>query len=79
MPQIKAATPDRLVQRLTYQKHPDVEYMIAFLLTYRSFMSPIELLEKLILRYCLTPPSNLKDDDQIKNFIEKVQTPVKLR
>lgn len=91
IPQIKAATPDKLIERLTYQKYPgkfhgnfaefspDVEYMNAFLLTYRSFMNPLELIEKLLLRYCITPPESLKEEEQIKNFSEKIQMPVRLR
>ena len=40
-----------------------------FLMTYRNFISPIELFEKLVLKYCLSPPidSNESDFDFFKN------------
>ena len=48
---IKAATLDRLIERLTSDKKTDVAYSEDFLLTYRSFIEPLPLLEKLIERF----------------------------
>lgn len=54
-PTPRAGTIPRLVERLTWAKHPDFAYQAAFLLTYRSFLAPLELLQCLVLRYCATP------------------------
>lgn len=35
--QVKCGTLSRLVERLTYENFPDMEYVQAFMLTYRSF------------------------------------------
>ncbi|KAL6053909.1 hypothetical protein QOT17_017682, partial [Balamuthia mandrillaris] len=51
IPKIRAATPDRLVEWLTSVKYFDTKFREAFLLTYRSFMTPRDLLEKLYERY----------------------------
>jgi hypothetical protein len=37
----------------------ETDYAIAFLLTYRSFTTPMELLEKLIARYNIEPKESL--------------------
>ena len=71
---IKSATPDKLVERLTYEKYPDTNFQKNFLLTYRSIMTPYQLFEKLILRYCLTPPHN-----NSVNIKQSHQIPVRLR
>jgi son of sevenless-like protein len=55
--EIKCATLDKLIERVTYHTTYDNSYLYAFLLTYRSFTTPHGLLEKLIQRYNLPPPS----------------------
>jgi len=55
-PDIKCATLDKLIERVTYHSTYDNSYLYAFLLTYRSFTTPQELLEKLIQRYNIPPP-----------------------
>ena len=77
-PQIKAATIEKLVERLTYEKFPDTEYVQAFMLTYRSFTTPLDLLELIIQRYCITPPEGLTPED-LKEFKSKKQIPIRLR
>eukprot|EP00007_Cunea_sp_BSH-02190019_P009143 CAMPEP_0174245230 /NCGR_PEP_ID=MMETSP0417-20130205/38007_1 /TAXON_ID=242541 /ORGANISM="Mayorella sp, Strain BSH-02190019" /LENGTH=981 /DNA_ID=CAMNT_0015324989 /DNA_START=75 /DNA_END=3020 /DNA_ORIENTATION=- len=77
-PIIVAALPNRLVERLVFHKYPDVEFQKALLLTYRTFMSPPELMQKLILRYCLTPPPSLPVEE-LMNVRQVVQLPVQLR
>jgi len=74
-PQIKGGTVEKLVERLTYEKYPDPEYLQAFLLTYRSFTTATEVLEMLIKRYSLEPPN--KED--VERFNENTLKPIRLR
>eukprot|EP00002_Diphylleia_rotans_P020729 TRINITY_DN4023_c0_g1_i4.p1 TRINITY_DN4023_c0_g1~~TRINITY_DN4023_c0_g1_i4.p1 ORF type:complete len:1259 (+),score=339.80 TRINITY_DN4023_c0_g1_i4:62-3838(+) len=48
---VKAATLNRLVEKLTPTDNQDLIFMRAFLMTYRSFTTPHELLDKLFERY----------------------------
>lgn len=51
--------------------------MKTFLMTYRSWLKPSELMEKLILRYCVTPPYTYSLDlSLLKN---QKQMPIRLR
>eukprot|EP01099_Mayorella_cantabrigiensis_P002786 TRINITY_DN2238_c0_g1_i1.p1 TRINITY_DN2238_c0_g1~~TRINITY_DN2238_c0_g1_i1.p1 ORF type:complete len:767 (-),score=215.63 TRINITY_DN2238_c0_g1_i1:41-2341(-) len=77
-PQIKAGTVNKLVERLTFQKYPDMAFQKAFLLTYRSFMTPMDLMEKLILRFCISPAGD-PTHTELEFFRKTVQTPVQLR
>ena len=52
---IKAATVNKLIERISYDGDIDTNLVKQFLLTYRSFLKPSELLEKLILRYIFPP------------------------
>jgi len=54
----------------------DPLFQKAFLLTYRSFMTPQQLLERLVLRYCITPPPA---ELQLQLVKKKFQVPVQLR
>eukprot|EP00743_Colponemidia_sp_Colp-15_P009148 GILK01009982.1.p1 GENE.GILK01009982.1~~GILK01009982.1.p1 ORF type:complete len:898 (+),score=183.75 GILK01009982.1:127-2820(+) len=56
---IKCATHSKLVERLTHEKYQDLSNRFAFLLTYRSFMTPVQLLEALIHRYFVPAPPNM--------------------
>lgn len=49
--QIKAATLEKLVERLTHQVHPDFDLRSVFMLTYREFATPTELLALLARRF----------------------------
>jgi son of sevenless-like protein len=53
---IKCATLSKLVERVTYHTTYDNAYLYAFLLTYRSFTTPQELLDRLVQRYFIPPP-----------------------
>ena len=44
---VRAGTLERLVERLTFESFPDVEFLQAFLLTYRSFTSADVLMDLL--------------------------------
>uniref|UniRef100_A0A7S4PFG4 Ras-GEF domain-containing protein n=1 Tax=Paramoeba aestuarina TaxID=180227 RepID=A0A7S4PFG4_9EUKA len=60
---IRAATLERLVERLTHEKISDPKFRKAFLLTYRSFTTPLQLIESLLFRfepYSMTTTDDLK-------------------
>jgi len=68
-PSVKAATSTRLVERLAYDKYTDLNFIKSFLISFRNFMSPIDLLEKLSLRYLITgdwDPDVIRPEDEIK-------------
>jgi ABC-type thiamine transport system substrate-binding protein len=50
-PDIKAATLDRLVERLTHEKFPDPKFRNTLLLTYRSFTDSTCLMQKVEARF----------------------------
>ena len=78
LPVVKAATLEKLVERVTYQSYPDVKYMTQFLLTYRSFTSAPALLDLLSERSNLPIPRDLTEEEE-ERFQKKVQQPVRLR
>eukprot|EP00005_Dracoamoeba_jomungandri_P013821 CAMPEP_0174269374 /NCGR_PEP_ID=MMETSP0439-20130205/40767_1 /TAXON_ID=0 /ORGANISM="Stereomyxa ramosa, Strain Chinc5" /LENGTH=1270 /DNA_ID=CAMNT_0015358109 /DNA_START=6 /DNA_END=3818 /DNA_ORIENTATION=+ len=57
---VKAGVLTKLVQRLTYTKQPDPNFESCFLLTYRSFSNPMELMDLLIKRFVVPIPQILK-------------------
>ncbi|KAJ3125906.1 hypothetical protein HK098_008099 [Nowakowskiella sp. JEL0407] len=56
---VKGGTLEALVERLTAHDTSDLNYMSAFLLTFRSFCSSSQLFELLLKRYTLQPPAGL--------------------
>ncbi|EFC46408.1 rasGEF domain-containing protein [Naegleria gruberi] len=86
---VRAATLDKLIVLLTSNEEFENEYMYLFLLTYRSFTTPMDLLEKLILRFNTPPPQeclSLERDNKMEemeatfqNFSSKILTPMRLR
>lgn len=56
----------------------DPTFNSTFLMTYRSFATAEEVLNLLIKRYQLQPPPNL-NPEQLKDWAERKQKPVKLR
>ncbi|KNC48159.1 cell division control protein [Thecamonas trahens ATCC 50062] len=72
---IKHATVPQLVEMMTHPRHAYLDLVQAFLLTFREFCSPLEFLELLIMRFCVTPP--LRSD--AARFTTRVLTPIRLR
>ncbi|KAL6041549.1 Son of sevenless 1 [Balamuthia mandrillaris] len=75
---IKGATIVKLVERLTFPAYPDPDFMIAFLMTYRSFTTATELFRLLMLRYNMPPPPNIAGEE-LEKWHKAVRTPVRLR
>lgn len=77
-PVVKGATLEKLVERLTYEKYPDPDYTNAFLLTYRSFTSPSDLLDLLIQRFGVPKPQGASDEE-MDQWVRLKQQPIQLR
>jgi hypothetical protein len=56
VPQIRYATPERLLERLTDLRFLSVDFLNTFLLTYRVFTDGITVLEALKKVYTTEPP-----------------------
>eukprot|EP01102_Stenamoeba_stenopodia_P018147 TRINITY_DN661_c1_g1_i1.p1 TRINITY_DN661_c1_g1~~TRINITY_DN661_c1_g1_i1.p1 ORF type:complete len:1017 (+),score=351.00 TRINITY_DN661_c1_g1_i1:339-3389(+) len=65
----------KLIQRLTFEKHPDPNFLSVFMLTYHAFTTPTELLELLILRYNTPPPPGVAPE----SWERDKQIPIRLR
>jgi len=77
-PVVRGGTLEKLVQRLTYEKYPDTDFVTAFLLTYRSFTTPPELLALLIARYDV-PELKEATEKERQEFVKNQQHPIRLR
>jgi hypothetical protein len=78
IPLIKAGTIAKLVERVTLEAYPDVKFLGQFLLTYRSFMTGMDLLHLLRLRCNLPPPRHM-NPEQEDRYLKKFQQPIRLR
>jgi len=69
MPTVKAATPEKLIERLVPEKYPDPNYLSHFLLTYRSFTTPDKILEILenLFNAPQSPAGSVDDPEFVKN------------
>eukprot|EP01114_Cavostelium_apophysatum_P007694 TRINITY_DN1984_c0_g2_i1.p1 TRINITY_DN1984_c0_g2~~TRINITY_DN1984_c0_g2_i1.p1 ORF type:complete len:861 (-),score=245.93 TRINITY_DN1984_c0_g2_i1:206-2788(-) len=72
---IRGATIEKLLQRATYDKAADTDYVAAFLLTYTSFTTASVLFELLILRFKTPKPESM--DEEV--FKKTKQLPIRLR
>lgn len=60
---LKGGTIEKVIERLTADTQADNSVVDTFLLTYRKFISPENLLERLFERYNLKPPRPLAEMD----------------
>jgi len=61
--QITAGTVDALIEALADQTQPDSLYIDVFLQTYRNFLTPALLLEKLKARFALKSMKVVKEEE----------------
>jgi hypothetical protein len=72
------ATIPKLVERLTFEKYSDQQFVSAFLLTHRLMVSSEELIDLLIQRYNVPYPKDCASDVATK-YEAKVVRPIRLR
>ncbi|KAJ6252116.1 guanine nucleotide exchange factor [Anaeramoeba flamelloides] len=75
---VSGGTVDWLIKYLTTFHGSDTDYLQTFLLTYRDFITPVELLEKIKQRYLIKPPGELKKNAKIL-YTEKIIKKIKLK
>jgi len=76
---VKGATFPALIERLTIHDSHDSSFTQTFLLTYRSFASSMEVIDALIKRFCIKPPPQLNNPQDLKIWNEKKAMPIRLR
>ncbi|KAI9101115.1 ras guanine nucleotide exchange factor domain-containing protein [Phlyctochytrium arcticum] len=75
--QVMAATPEKLIERLTDEAEQDNNFTDTILLTYRSFMSPLEFFDQLVARFnAELPPDPTPEDVE---FFTKMKVPTQRR
>ena len=75
---VKGATLGALLARLTMHDSFDASFNNTFLMTYRSFTTTEDLLDLLFMRYRVTPPEGMTDEESA-TWAEKKQKPIRLR
>ncbi|KAG4108093.1 ras GEF [Neocallimastix lanati (nom. inval.)] len=76
---VKGATFPALIERLTIHDSHDSSFTQTFLLTYRSFATSMEVIDALIKRFCIKPPPQLTNPQDLKIWNEKKAMPIRLR
>eukprot|EP00004_Rigifila_ramosa_P000198 TRINITY_DN1021_c0_g3_i2.p1 TRINITY_DN1021_c0_g3~~TRINITY_DN1021_c0_g3_i2.p1 ORF type:complete len:803 (-),score=174.73 TRINITY_DN1021_c0_g3_i2:150-2558(-) len=75
---IRAATLNRLIERLTHESIGDHAFYATFIATYRSFTTPAILLTKLIERYHV-PDKTFPTEEARQAWLQKSVAPIQLR
>ena len=58
-----AAVPEQLIERMTDDQEKDTIFLDLILLTYRSFIKPLEMFDHLIARFNAELPSDPSPED----------------
>jgi son of sevenless-like protein len=72
---VSGASLYKIIQRITFAQYPDPSFVTTFLLTYRLFLSPLEVLELLLLRFDTPPPPECDE----AAFLKTTQLHIRLR
>jgi len=75
--QVMAGTVPKLIEHLTDNSENNLDFLDTLLLTYRSFISPIELFNELVARFNCLPPENPTEEDL--TYYDKNKLPVQKR
>ncbi|CAF2078747.1 unnamed protein product [Rotaria magnacalcarata] len=78
---IRGATIEKLIEHLTHHQLLHPRFVKSFLMTYKSYCTPLQLLNLLIDRYNIPEPTPayLYTEYQLKKFRKEYVQPVKLR
>lgn len=75
---IKAGTIPKLIERLANEKYADPSFLDTFLLTFRTFLTPNELLDLLTMRFNIPPPINVSAEI-LQEFKMNYEAPIQIR
>lgn len=78
---IRGATIEKLIEYLTHHQFLHPRFVKSFLMTYKSYCSPAQLLSLLIDRFHIPEPASsyLYTEQQLKKFRKEYVQPVQLR
>eukprot|EP01133_Synstelium_polycarpum_P006680 gene6680-7765_t len=80
---VLGGTLDKLLERLTMVENHDMKFANVFLMTFRRFITPVELMERLIIRFCITPqtdvsPNLLQNDEFVETWRKTKQDQIRI-
>src|SRR3989338_1793940 len=74
-----ACTLEKLIENITLPVRQDAELLDTFLLTFRSYTSPAEVVELLISRFHVAPPADAVDEPARSQWESDVLKPLRIR
>ncbi|KAI8592856.1 ras guanine nucleotide exchange factor domain-containing protein [Geranomyces variabilis] len=77
VPQVMAATPGKLIERVSDEAEQDNKFLDTLLLTYRSFLKPIDFFDQLVARFNSELPPDPSPEDI--EYFEKMKVPTQKR